>query len=271
MVGAEIERGMAEQAEQHLKVGVRRGPGLLARLQARVAERSRRKRAELFFKVLDIRDDARVLDLGGARGVHFARHYGRLTNVCIADRDPAPLRHAAQTYGYQTLLLDDSARLPLADGAFDVIFCSSVVEHVTGPRDQALALFKQDGRRFAAEALTHQTRFANEIRRCAKAYFVQTPYRYFPIEVHCWIPFVGYLPTHLQWRVISLFNRFWPRRIAQPDWSLLTAAQMRRLFPDAELHRETVFGFTKSLIAIRRAPASSARMQVEAPGAAAPR
>lgn len=230
-----------------------RSRGVLAAIQARIARRSRADRARLFFSTLAPRDDARVLDLGGGRGDHLAQHYARLSNVWIGDRDAVNLGRAEREHGYRTLLLDGTETLPLADRAFDVIFCSSVIEHVTGPKDDAVALFKADGRRFAAQAVVHQQRFADEIRRCASSYFVQTPYRYFPIEVHCWIPLVGFLPTHLQWCFIRLFNLFWPRKQLRPDWLLLDERRMRALFPDAEIHRETILGFTKSLIAIRRA------------------
>lgn len=232
-------------------------PGLLAALQIYVADRSRRSRARLFFRTLAPQDDARVLDLGGGRGLHVARYYGRLNNVWIGDHSRASLERAHQDFGFRTILLDGTTTLPLDDNAFDIIFCSSVIEHVTGPRHEALALFKTDGARFAAKAFCYQKRFAHEIRRCATQYFVQTPYRYFPIEVHCWIPLVGLLPTHWQWRVIDLFNKFWPRKQMSPDWALLNERQMRELFPDGEIHREKFLIFTKSLIAIRRAPPAS--------------
>lgn len=227
-------------------------PGLLASLQSYVADRSRRSRAGLFFQTLVPQDDARALDLGGGRGIHAARHYGRLNNVWIGDHNQKSLERAHRDFGYRTIWLDGTTTLPLDDNAFDIIFCSSVIEHVTGPRPEALALFKTDGGRFAAEAFRHQKRFADEIRRCAPQYFVQTPYRYFPVEVHCWIPLVGLLPTHWQWRVIHFFNKFWSRKQMSPDWALLNERQMRELFPDGEIHREEFLIFTKSLIAIRR-------------------
>jgi hypothetical protein len=45
-------------------------------------------------------------------------------------------------------------------------------------------------------------------------------------------------------------NRFWPKK-TDPDFHLLTPADMRLLFPDAEICYERSFGLLKSLIAVR--------------------
>jgi PAS domain-containing protein len=224
---------------------------ILARFQQAVAQRSRHKRAALFFTSLAPSAATCVLDLGGGRGTHIATHYPQLRNVWIADRDREALDFAERRFGYRTVLLDGNEALPIADGAFDIVFCSSVIEHVTGPKDQAVSLFKSDSRRFSALAFDYQKRFAREIRRAGRSYFVQTPYRYFPVEVHSWLPLAGILPTHWQWLAIRTVGRFWRPMRTQPDWALLTERQMRELFPDAEIHREKVLCFTKSLIAIR--------------------
>ncbi len=227
-------------------------PTILARFQQAIARRSRQKRAALFFRHLAPSAEASVLDLGGGRGTHIAAHYPQLRNVWIADSDREALDFAEQRFGFRTVLLDGNENLPVSDKAFDIVFCSSVIEHITGPKQQAVQLFKQESRRFSALAFDYQKRFAQEIRRAGRSYFVQTPYRYFPVEVHSWLPFAGFLPTHWQWRAIRSIGRFWRPMREQPDWALLTEKQMRQLFPDAEVHREKTLFFTKSLIAIRR-------------------
>jgi len=66
-----------------------------------------------------------------------------------------------------------------------------------------------------------QSDFAAEVRRVSGRYFVQTQSKWFPIR-------------------------------SAP--ASLTAGELRRLFPDAEIHRERIFGLTKSLMAVRRSP-----------------
>ncbi len=95
------------------------------------------------------------------------RHEGQCEALAFAERE----------FGYRTVLLDGNEHLPVADKSFDVIFCSSVIEHITGPKDEAVALFKRDGRRFSELAFDYQKRFAEEIRRAGHAYFVQAPNR----------------------------------------------------------------------------------------------
>jgi SAM-dependent methyltransferase len=78
----------------------------------------------------------------------------------------------------------DAARgLPFADGEFDLVYCSSVIEHVP-PADRAA--------------------FAAELRRVGRGWLVQTPARSFPIEPHALLPFVHWLPRPLRrayWRL----------------------------------------------------------------------
>jgi SAM-dependent methyltransferase len=235
----------------------KRGPGrraMISVLKEAIARRSRAQRAALFRQLFPDCETARVLDLGGGSGRHFATCYPQIRNVTVADFNPSALARAAERYGFRTQLIGDAGPLPFEDQAFDIIFCSSVIEHVTGPKGQAVARFKCDGPAFRRDAARHQRRFADEVRRIGARYFVQTPHRYFPVEVHSWIPLLGFLQTHLQWRVIQVFNRFWPRRNESPDWALLSLADMRALFPEAAIHRERAFGFTKSLIAVGGRP-----------------
>jgi hypothetical protein len=79
---------------------------------------------------------------------------------------------------------------------------------------------------------------------------VQTPYKYFIIESHSWLPvIIVFLPIIMQIKIIAFFNKFWPKKTV-PDWHLLTIKQMKELFPEAKIIKEKSFFFTKSLIAI---------------------
>ena len=144
-------------------------------------------------------------------------------------------------------MLSESPRLPFEDGEFDIVFCSSVIEHVTGPKDDVGNI--RSTAEFEAQAAIHQRTFAEEVRRIGRGYFVQTPYKHFPIESHTIAPgFVVLLPRAAQ---LWLW-RWWPFYNHVPDFNLLTVRDMQHCFPDAEIHRESVFGLTKSIMAVRR-------------------
>ena len=85
-----------------------------------------------------------------------------------------------------------------------------------------------------------------------RGYFVQTPHRGFPIEAHTWLPFVGWLPHDATVRVVRVSDRYWVKHCGYVDWNLLGEADMRRLFPDAEIVVERVLGLPKSLVAYKR-------------------
>jgi ubiquinone/menaquinone biosynthesis C-methylase UbiE len=199
--------------------------------------RFRRRRMRRFVQLLGIREETRVLDVGGTT-----------LNWTLADGRPrlvlVNMPRAREAEERELWVAADGRRLPFADHSFDVVFSNSVIEHVG--------------------TAVEQRRFASEIARVGKRYWVQTPNRWFPLELHMLTPFVHYLPRNWQAGILRRFT-IW-EWIARPDPDqrafyiehylrdvrLLRAKDLQSLFPGAELIRERFFGFTKSLIAARR-------------------
>jgi len=222
----------------------------LRRLAARSSTACRVRRGRLFVERLRPTDDDQILDLGGGSGGHIAELVPYRRNVTIGELDAEALQRAAETFGFGGLQLDGGETFPVADGQYDLVFCSSVIEHVTGPKE--IAYHTEDGKQFAASARAAQANFAAEIRRISRRYFVQTPYKYFPIEQHSFLPFfVVLLPRRWQVRLMRfLFAHGWLKPV-YPDFRLLTVKDMRALFPDAEIVLERYCGFVKSIVAIK--------------------
>ena len=223
---------------------------LLRRLAARSSTACRQRRARLFVERLRPTGDDQILDLGGGSGGHIAEIVPFRDNVTIADLDADNLRAAAETYGFGTLQLDGGETFPVPDASYDVVFCSSVIEHVTGPKE--ITYHSEDDAEFTASARAAQANFAAELRRVAKRYYVQTPYKYFPIESHSFLPFfIVWLPRrHLVRLMRFLYEHRWLKPV-YPDFRLLTIGEMRSLFPDAEIVLERYCGFVKSIVAIK--------------------
>jgi methyltransferase family protein len=215
----------------------------------RYSRRARDRRAEIFRTRLQPSGNDLILDLGSGSASYIARTVPFRDTVVIADISTEALQRAAARYGFKTLELDESGSIPVPDKYFDIVFCNSVIQYVTVDKDAVHTYRTRTA--FERAALARQQRFADEIRRVAKRYFVQTPNRYFLVESNTLLPglFVV-LPRRAQLRLISLMNRLW-RKQTPPDWNLLTAGQMAELFPDAEIVRERTFGMVKSIVAVK--------------------
>lgn len=170
--------------------------------------------------------------------------------MTIADIDPEAVQRGRARFGFQTAVLPESGSLPFADGEFDIVFCSSVIEHVTVDKER-LADYRTQ-REFGKAAFEHQRRFAAELERVGRRFFVQTPNKWFPIESHTWLPLpVILLPRRLQLPFVAWVSRWWVKG-TQLDWNLLTRRQMAELFPSSRIVVERSLGLPKSLIAIRK-------------------
>lgn len=95
------------------------------------------------FRILRELDGMRcttLLDVGGAEGylAHLARELCGLQSVS-ADLSHEACRRAGELFGLPSLAVD-SSRLPFADGAFDVVVCSEVIEHVEHAVETVLEL-----------------------------------------------------------------------------------------------------------------------------------
>jgi SAM-dependent methyltransferase len=212
---------------------------------------ARKRRAEILARHITLNPAWRVLDLGGGTGKHIHEIFPDHRNVLIADLRQDALEAARRDFGYETVEIDGSGRLPFGDEEFDLVFCSSVIEHVTGPKDDTIKI--NETRAFKATALRHQYGFAAEIRRVSKRYFVQTPHKYFVIESHSWLPgAIVFLNRPAQVRLLHAVAKsgVWPKT-TDPDWHLLTPRDMHAMFPEAEIAIEHSMGLPKSIMAIK--------------------
>ncbi len=224
----------------------------VTKLAQRISIKARKVRADIFKKHFVIDGDTKILDLGSENGTNLKRVLEGTSvtpkNVYIADIDERLVEEGAKLHGFKAVVIDESGTLPFDDDYFDIVYCSSVIEHVTIPKDEVWKCLS--GREFKTRSLERQQEFANEIRRLGKGYFVQTPYKYFPIESHTWLPLIAFLPRPLLVYLIKFTNKFWIKKTS-PDWYLLNKKEFQDLFPEATIIEEKTFGFTKSIMAIK--------------------
>jgi hypothetical protein len=222
---------------------------LSSRIVNKLRNKIREKRNSLFNETFKIDNNTKILDLGGGNGGYITslviNKYWK--NITVADIDKE-LLNKARSRGLKTILLNQTCDLPFKDQSFDIIFCNSVLEHVTINKEEIWNCF--DSRRFYIESMRNQIKFSNEIRRVAKSYFLQTPNKYFPLESHTWLPFVQYYPRKFQIFIIKLLNKIWFKK-TKPDWNLLNFKDIKYLFPNDLIYKDKILGMIKSFVVIK--------------------
>ena len=225
---------------------------ILEKIVWSVSKRARQKRAEIFRQNFKLNKTTKILDIGSENGENINRVLGDTeilpNNVFIADIDAQVIKSGREKFGFQSVLLDETGTLPFADNFFDIVYCSSVIEHTTASKERVWEISSE--KEFQKTAWEKQKFLAKEIERVGKAYFVQTPSKNFPIESHTWLPMFSYLPRPLQIKILRLSNKYWIKK-SLPDFNLLNSKDMRKLFPEAKIIFEKKFGLVKSIIAIK--------------------
>jgi SAM-dependent methyltransferase len=140
-----------------------------------------------------------------------------------------------------TFVRTSGETLPFADGTFTLAYSSAVLEHVGD---------------FAA-----QQAFVREIMRVADAFFIAVPNRWFPLELHTFIPLIHWLPKRWHRALLAWLGKdFWAQ---EKNLNLVGPGELRAVFPpevDVRIHRHRLLGLTSNIVAYGRSvrPVSAA-------------
>ncbi len=210
-------------------------------LRFKFRQRRFRKIASLIDQVIQVKGCCNILDIGGTEvywrvgSDYLAKSTGKIT-VFLLNLESVEITNATL---FNTKIGDACSLAEFADNSFDLVHSNSVIEHV-GSWDR-------------------MKKMASEVRRLAPRYYIQTPNFWFPFEPH--YSSVGYqwFPQNIQAKRLMTRRRGFMYQ--QPDIDkamdvvqhvvLLDKRQFSYLFPDGKMEHEKVFGFTKSLIAVR--------------------
>ena len=108
-----------------------RDHALLERLLTNEADMAFRRRVHILLDYLELADGADVLDCGCGMGFYLmAMQRLRAVRLTGLDMDPDRLRYAHEVGVRATLVQGDGEALPFADGSFDRVLMSEVLEHV---------------------------------------------------------------------------------------------------------------------------------------------
>lgn len=202
----------------------------------RVSSTARTKRWSEVLRRFPRLHEMRVLDLGGDLAT-WQEAPVRPRHVTSLNLDA---RHQLESDWFLGLTGDACAPPErLMDRTYDLAFSNSLLEHVGGH--------------------AKRKQLAEVILDVAPQFWVQTPYRYFPVEPHWMVPGMQFLPLAAQ----AFISRRMPFGPASRDTpledvvdacayvELVSLTQFRDYFPGAAIWRESFLGLTKSLVAVR--------------------
>lgn len=221
-----------------LSEAARRGRRLRSRLvegPGSLGSRARARRWDLMLEMFPELASMSVLDLGGTTRFWLdSPIQPAAVTVVNLVHPPAPETE------WVTEVIDDACNLgdPVGSTTFDLVCSNSLIEHVGGhARRQALA---------------------HQVHLRADRHWVQTPYRYFPVEPHWLFPGFQFLPVATR----AVISQRWPLIHTPPadrasalrsvmSTELIGATELETYFPSSRIVRERFAGLTKSIVAVK--------------------
>lgn len=176
----------------------------------------------------------RIIDIGGT--LSYWRQHDWVGKAGV---EITVVNVGAQASVCENVIIKEGNALDLSEysnGAFDVAYSNSVIEHLYSFENQA--------------------KMAAEVKRVGKAYWVQTPNYWFPIEPHFHVPGWQWLPRSIRVALLMRFRCGWRGPVADrklavalvDEVRLMDSAELVLLFQNATLWKEKFFGLTKSIV-----------------------
>lgn len=182
----------------------------------KISEFNRKRKWKIFNSLLKPNFDTTILDVGFSDEEYsqadnfLEKHYSHLNKVTALGVDvPDKFK---RRYPEVKAVQYCGVKFPFKNIVFDICWSNAVIEHV-GSRD-------------------NQLRFLREIKRVSKSFFITTPNKYFPVEVHTRVPLLHFLPK-------KIFDKF--LRIIKKDWAtgdymnLLSLKELKKLLKEADI------------------------------------
>ena len=202
-----------------------------------LAEKFRAKRWSDLREAFPDLENMTVVDLGGTVS-SWTRAPIRPKHVTVLSFEP----EGGEGIDWIDARYADACDLPadLRNLRVDLVYSNAVLEHVGG-------------------AVPRQ-RFADTVHLLAERHWVQTPYRYFPVEPHWLFPGFQFLPVSTRvaigrrWNLVHTPNRDYASMLESVlSVELVGLAEFRHLFPTSLIRHERLAGLTKSIVAVKGA------------------
>lgn len=195
--------------------------GRLDHLKNRLALGVRRRIFDLFMRECRPGPDDPVADFGATghedHPVHvfFETMYPYPKNLTVIAREAEGARWFPERFPGVSFLEADLRSIPVPDGYFYAGLCNAVVEHA-GTREEQRALVR-------------------EVCRVCRRVMFTTPNRWFPVELHTFLPFLHWLPDAQYRTVLRLLGQSYFAEVC--NLNLLAASSLLGLFPPDRRNR----------------------------------
>lgn len=196
--------------------------------------KARRAMFDVFMRESGATAESKVIDVGVtpdrklADSNAFEKFYPWIDNTTATSFEDASFLEGE--YPGLSFVKTEGELLPFADKEFDAAYSSAVLEHV-GSRAQ-------------------QEVFLAEVIRVSKFFFIAVPNRWFPLELHTFIPVTHWLPKPLHRRILRALGKdFWAE---ERNLNLVGERALRALFPagvEVKIHKHRLLGLPSNLVA----------------------
>ncbi|MBM2832854.1 MAG: methylase involved in ubiquinone/menaquinone biosynthesis [Candidatus Brocadiaceae bacterium] len=156
---------------------------------------NRRRKYDLFCKTFNPNSQIKILDVGASEKEYqenaniLEKQYPYPENITVLGVDDYNEFHSRYPK-VKTVVYNGNRHFPFADKEFDICWSNAVIEHVGNKNEQRL--------------------FLKEIQRVAKASFITTPNKYFPVEVHTRTLLLHFLlPKTIFDKFLSFIDKKW--------------------------------------------------------------